>query len=69
MWIDTGNVDISVQSGHAALSGRLQMRSNVELLTRLASRVPGVVAVESTVVRNVDDATREGRRALEHPVR
>jgi osmotically-inducible protein OsmY len=69
MWIDTGNVDISVQSGPAALSGRLHTRSDVELLTRLAGRVPGVVAVESTVVWNVDDTTRKGRRALEHPVR
>jgi CBS domain-containing protein len=69
MWIDTGNVDISVQSGHAALSGRLHTRSDVQLLTRLASRVPGVVAVESTVIWNVDDTTRNGRRALEQPVR
>lgn len=69
MWIDTGSVDISVQSGRAALSGRLPTRSDVELLTRLASRVPGVVAVESTVAWNVDDATRKGRRALEHPIR
>ena len=69
MWIDTGNVDISVQSGRAALSGRLPTRSDVELLTRLASRVPGVVAVESTVAWNVDDTTRKGRRALEHPIR
>jgi CBS domain-containing protein len=30
MWIDTGNVDISVQSGHAALSGQLHLRSDVE---------------------------------------
>jgi hypothetical protein len=50
MWIDTGNVDISVQSGHAA---------------RLASRVPGVVAVKSAVAWNVDESTRKGRRALE----
>ena len=69
MWIDTGNVDISVQRGHAVLSGRLPTRSDVELLTRLAGRVPGVVAVESTVVWNVDDTTRRGRRALEHPIR
>jgi len=69
MWIDTGNVEISVQSGHAALSGRLRTRSDVELLSRLAGRVPGVIAVESTVAWNVDDTTRKGRRSLEQPVR
>jgi len=69
MWIDPGKVEIDVQHGVAALSGRLRTRSDVELLKRLAARVPGVVAVESTVVWDVDDATRKGRRSLAEPVR
>lgn len=69
MWIETGNVDVSVESGQAVLSGRLHTRTDVELLTRLAGRVPGVVAVDSTVAWSVDDTTRKGRRALEQPVR
>ena len=69
MWIDTGKVEISVQDGVAALSGRLDIKSDVDMLNRLVARVPGVVEVESTVVWNVDDTTRKGRRSLEQPVR
>lgn len=69
MWIDPGKVEIDVRNGVAALSGRLHTRSDVELLNRLAARVPGLVAVESTVVWDVDDATRKGRRSLEQSVR
>jgi CBS domain-containing protein len=69
MWIDPGNVDVTVENGGAALSGRLPTRSDVELLNRLAARVPGVVAVESTVAWDIDETTRKGRRSLEQPVR
>lgn len=69
MWIDPGNVDVTVENGVAALSGRLPRRSDVELLDRLAARVPGVVAVESTVAWDIDETTRKGRRSLEQPVR
>ena len=69
MWIDPGKVEISVQDGRAALSGRLQIRRDVELLNRLVARAPGVVGVESTVGWDVDDTTRKGRRSLEQPVR
>lgn len=69
MWIDPGHVDVSVENGQAVLSGRLQTRTEVELLTRLAGRVPGVVAVQSAVAWDVDDTTRKGRRALGQPVR
>jgi len=69
MWIDTGNVEVSVKDGVATLSGRLEQRSDVELLHRLVARVPGVLATESTVAWNVDDTTRKGRRSMEQPVR
>ena len=69
MWIDRGTVEVSVQDGVAALSGRLASRSDVELLSRLVARVPGVLGVESTVAWNVDDTTRKGQRSLEQPVR
>ncbi len=65
MWIDPGKVEIEVRNGVAALSGRLHTRSDVELLNKLAARVPGVVAVESTVEWDVDETTRKGRRSLE----
>ena len=69
MWIDPGTVEISVQDGVAALSGRLTTRSDVDLLNRLVARVPGVAEIESTVAWNVDDTTRKGQRSLEQPVR
>jgi CBS-domain-containing membrane protein len=68
MWIDPGKVEVNVENGVAALSGRLRTRRDVELLEKLAARVPGVVAVESTVEWNVDETTRKGRRSLERTV-
>ena len=65
MWIDSGRVEATVESGHATLSGRLHKRSDVELLSRLVARVPGVLAVDSSVAWDIDDTTRKGRRLLE----
>jgi CBS domain-containing protein len=69
LWIDAGTVEVAVQDGVAALSGRLNTRTDVELLNRLVARVPGIVAVESAVGWNVDDTTRKGQRSLAQPVR
>lgn len=69
MWIDPGQVEVNVENGVATLSGRLPTRRDVELLNKLAARVPGVVAVDSTVVWDVDETTRKGRRSLERTVR
>ena len=69
MWVDTGKVEAVVERGRAVLTGTLNTRSDVELLTRLVRRVPGVTAVESQVTWNLDDTTRKGRRSLEQPVR
>ena len=55
MWIDPGKVGSGVQDGRAAMSGRLDRRSDVELLNRLVARIPG--------------STRKGRRSMEQPVR
>jgi CBS domain-containing protein len=69
MWIDEAKVTVGVESGWVELGGQLHARSDVELLTRLARRVPGVVAVDSRVRWRVDDTTRKGRRGLEQPAR
>lgn len=69
MWIEPGKVAVNVENGVALLSGRLPTRSDVELLNKMAARVPGVVAVESTVEWDVDETTRKGRRSLERTVR
>ena len=64
MWVDAGRVEIAVTAGAVELTGLLDRRSDAELLTRLAGRVPGVVSVDSTVRWQLDDVTRKGRRAL-----
>jgi CBS domain-containing protein len=69
MWTDPGKVAVNVKNGVAMLSGRLPNRRDVELLNKLAARVPGVVGVESTVEWDVDETTRKGRRSLERTVR
>jgi CBS domain-containing protein len=65
MWIDRGRVQVAVEDGSVELTGVLRRRSDVELLTRLAGQVPGVVSVDSTVRWDVDDVSRKGRRTLE----
>ncbi len=65
LWLAPGTVDVEVERGVVELSGRLHKRSDVELLDRLAARIPGVLSVESRVLWEVDDSTRKGRRALE----
>ena len=69
MWIDPGKVTVTVKNGVAMLSGRLPVRSDVEMLNKLAARVPGVVAVDSTVEWDLDETTRRARRSLERTVR
>ena len=65
MWIEPGRVDVEVRNGVVTLTGRLQTRTDAELLGRLAARVPGVLSVESDVRWEIDDTTRKGRRAIE----
>ena len=65
MWVDEGRVDVRVRAGAAALSGKLDRRSDAELLGRLVRRVPGVVSVESDVSWHVDDVRRRARNELE----
>lgn len=65
LWAETRRVEVEVRAGTVTLSGSLDRRSDVELLERLVRRVPGVVAVASSVAWRVDDTTRRGRAALE----
>ena len=69
LWIDPGQVEVAVSGGSVELSGELRSRNDVELLARLAARVPGVIAVTSTLRWQVDDVSRRGRRALERTLR
>jgi CBS-domain-containing membrane protein len=67
MWLDPSRVDVVVEKGVVTLDGRLQTRSDVDLLRGLVARLPGVSSVESTVRWDLDDSTRRSRRALERP--
>jgi CBS domain-containing protein len=62
MWIEQGRVDVEVSNGWVTLSGTVDRHSDAELLLRLVRRVPGVVAVESSVAWRIDDKSRRGRR-------
>jgi osmotically-inducible protein OsmY len=62
MWIEQGRVDVEVSNGSVTLSGTVDRHSDAELLLRLVRRVPGVVAVESSVAWRIDDKSRRGRR-------
>ena len=69
LWVEPGRVDLVVSNGVVTLTGRLQTKTDAELLGRLAARVPGVISVESDVRWELDDTTRKGRRAIEQSVR
>jgi CBS domain-containing protein len=64
LWVDD-EVVVEVSRGAVTLSGRLEHRSDVELLERLVAAVPGVVNVASSVAWRLDDMTRRGRTRLE----
>jgi CBS domain-containing protein len=64
LWVDD-DVVVEVSRGAVSLSGRLERRSDVELLERLVAAVPGVVTVASSVAWRLDDMTRRGRARLE----
>jgi CBS domain-containing protein len=65
LWAEEGSVDVEVRRGAVTLSGRLDRRSDVELLERLAARITGVISVASSVAWDVDDRARRGRTRLE----
>ena len=69
MWIDTGKVEVSVQDGRAALSGRLQRGATSSCSTDWLRAFPAWSTIESTVAWNVDDTTRRAGVPLEQPVR
>jgi CBS domain-containing protein len=48
-------VHVHVDEGSVTLTGRLERRSDVEIVSRLSERVPGVVAVSSGVTWQEDD--------------
>ena len=62
LWIEAPSVVVRVERGEVRLSGRLERRSDAELLEQFVARVPGVVSVRSTLGWRWDDrkVSREG---------
>jgi CBS domain-containing protein len=65
LWAPPGGVDVTVRQGEVALTGRLETKTDVEMLEALVERVPGVVAVQSTVDYRFDDTKRNPRHPRE----
>jgi CBS domain-containing protein len=67
LWIEDEGLRIDVLNGEVRLSGTLERRSDAELLPRFVSRVPGVVAVRSTLRWRWDDRKKEAANELPLP--
>jgi CBS-domain-containing membrane protein len=65
LWIEAPSVVVRVERGEVRLSGRLERRSDAELLEQFVARVPGVVSVHSTLGWSWDDrkVSKEGATA------
>ena len=55
LWLEDAGVTVRVERGDVRLSGRLERRSDAELLSLFVARVPGVVSVHSTLRWSWDD--------------
>jgi CBS domain-containing protein len=55
LWIDPRRADIRSTDGNVVLRGRLETRSDAELLAELAGRVDGVISVENHLEFDVDN--------------
>lgn len=58
-------VVVEVTRGAVRLAGKLETRSEAELLERLSARVPGVISVEADLTWAIDDTTRKAKREFE----
>jgi CBS domain-containing protein len=63
LWVDTDRVDVDVELGEVHLSGEVDTKTDAEIIAAYATRVPGVVRVESDLSWAVDDRSRRTRRA------
>lgn len=58
LWISPRTVTISVRDGVVALAGRLDNRTEADLLVGYVRRIPGVVDVEPDLTWRIDDRSR-----------
>lgn len=81
MWIEPGQVTVTVDEGVVSLSGTVDRRSTARILAKLAAQVDGVVRVNADALgwdlddrdmqaapeRDVPETTAASLRAREHP--
>ncbi len=61
LWIPLEYVAVTVEQGHARVTGTVDTRTEAELVSAFASRVPGVVDLESELDWEEDDLERRTR--------
>lgn len=59
LWIDPRKVTIRVDEGNVSLSGRLQTKSDAQLLVELTKRLDGVVSVSDSLTWEIDNTRLE----------
>jgi CBS domain-containing protein len=55
IWLDPDAFDVHVADGKVRIRGRVERRSEADMIERFASLVPGVVSVSSDVTWRLDD--------------
>jgi CBS domain-containing protein len=60
LWIPPERVVVSVDKGQVTLTGRIETKSDADLLPKFVQRVAGVVSVDSQVTWMTDDSGRRG---------
>lgn len=55
LWIEDDTLEVTVTRGEVTLAGRVDRKSDAELLALFAARVPGVISVRSTLEWEWDD--------------
>jgi CBS domain-containing protein len=66
LWLEQTGAFVRVERGEVRLSGKLERRSDAELLEQFVARVPGVVSVNSTLRWSWDDGkAANGDNALD----
>jgi CBS domain-containing protein len=58
LWLEPDTVEATVEYGEVELAGEIETKSDAEVLKKLVQRIPGVVAVHSSVLYRVDDLQR-----------
>jgi CBS domain-containing protein len=62
LWIPPDRVEVSVENGVVTLTGRVETKTDAELLPRFAQRVAGVISVDSRLTWESDDERRPPSR-------